>query len=647
MIIEFLHNHYDFFSRLAMSILHSLWQGALIFAVLQVILSQLKSSSASLRYSLLNLAMVALLSSFVLTFYLLGSGFQIFGANIDAHSSYALSVNGSELFLSFKSKGSVDYLMQWGVYLSVFWIVGVFVFLIKLLVDFYWAINLRSRGLSQVREDIVQMCDLLRKKIGLSKNIGIYESLYIDVPLVIGHIKPYILLPVGAVVHLSPLELESVILHELHHIKRNDYIANILLMLTEVVLFYHPVFWWLKKRINEERENRCDDVVISHVPPQSYAKALLKMEESRHQIRWAMALKDNNKFHLLRRIKRICMKSNHEFKIEVGRIVAALLLVGAFVMFAWADNEVSEESLHGEQTDVALMEVNELIKPSQSIALSHDMELPLKTDVFPEPDVSKTSNADTVPLSMPNIGDYIHAEISEELQRELEKYQEEMMKWQEEMLSEKEQMLQQKKLVMVQEMELQKTMQEMQQIQRELMAQEFQQKRVLQEETLRQTMDELKAMEKKMAEETLEKAKQQQQMMQVEMQKLQESLRESEEIRSKELKAKMKSIDEMHKVKEKEMKAKAELLKAREKELKKVDDAERLRMESLHEELKQLLSKEGYTRDFQDMNLEMDGDMLRLNQETLNRDLTEKCLQILKKYNFNLEGATWQIRKQK
>ena len=645
MFIEFLHAHYDILGRLAMTIVHSLWQGALIFAVLQIVLSQWKNTDASLRCSLFNLSIIALLSFSILTFLFLGSDVRVFRAGTLTHPSTVSWVGEYGLFPTLYSSGSVDDLMQWGIYLSAFWIIGAFIFLVKLLIDFYWAISLRRKGLIPVRTDVVHLCGQLRDKIGLSKNVRIFESLQVDVPLVIGHIKPYVLLPVGAMVQLSPLELEAVILHELSHIKRNDFIANILLMITEVVLFYHPVFWWLKKRIHEERENSCDDIVISHVATQNYAKALLKMEESRHEIRWAMALKDDDKFHLLKRVKRIYMKSNHEFKIDVGRVVVALLLVGAFAVITWADNKLSGESLLFEDLPPVEM-IDESNESSASMPASLENVAQETIEDLQEPDISINASTDTVPPSMPKISDYLHAEISEELQRELQKYQEEMKKWQEELLSENEQMLQQQKLAMVQEMELQKSMQEMQKLQQELVEQEFFQKQV-QEEALRQTMEELKEMETKLAEEALEKAEQQQQMMQEEMLKLRESLHKAEEIRAKELKTKMKSIEDIHKVKEKEMKAKTELLKAREKELRKLGEAERLRMESIHKEILEVLSKEGYTGDFQNMDWRMDGELLRLNEETLNRDLTEKCLEILKKYNFKLEGARWQIKKEK
>ncbi len=645
MYFEYLQNHYDILSRLAMTLVHSLWQGALIFTVLQIILSQLKSSTASLRYSLFNLALIALLSSAVLTFYFLGSGARIFGGDIFAASSYILTVGDPQMFPSFNSSDSVNYVMQWGVYLSTFWLAGVIIFLVKFLVDFYWALSLRRSGLTAVGEDVVHLCDELSMKIGLSKHVRIFESLHIDVPLVVGHIKPYILLPVGAMMHLSPLELEAVILHELSHIKRNDFIANILLMFTEVVLFYHPVFWWLKKKINEERENRCDDVVISHVPPHNYAKALLKMEESRHQIRLAIALKDNNKFHLLKRIKRICMKSNHEFKVEIGRVVTALLLVGAFTVISFGDTKSLEKSLSSEEVPTIVMLVDESPEPNMSLPVPADVELSETVEDFSEPDISMKPDIDTVPPSMPNIGDYISAEISEELQRDLEKYQEEMMKWQEEMMAGKEQMLQQQ-IAIAQEMEIEKTMLKMQKVQKELMEQEFQQK-MLREEAVRQTMEKLQEMEIKMAEESLVKAKQQQEMMQVKMQKLQESLREAQEVHAEEIKSKMNAIEEQQKVKEKEMKVKMEQLKKREKELKKLGEAHKLRMESMHKELLQLLKAEGYSGDFQNMNWDLEGGILRLNQEELSRDLSEKCLEILKKYDFNLDGAAWQIKKQK
>ena len=90
------------------------------------------------------------------------------------------------------------------------------------------------------------------------------------------------LLPASALAGLSPQQLEAILAHELAHIRRHDYLVNLLQTLVETLLFYHPAVWWLSRRIRIERENCCDDLAVSLCgDPVAYAKALADLEELR------------------------------------------------------------------------------------------------------------------------------------------------------------------------------------------------------------------------------------------------------------------------------------------------------------------------------------------------------------------------------
>ena len=98
----------------------------------------------------------------------------------------------------------------------------------------------------------------------------------------IGWLKPVILIPTSALAGLSPLQLEAILAHELAHIRRHDYLVNLLQTLVETLLFYHPAVWWVSKQIRIERENCCDDLAVSLCgDPILYAQALADLEHLR------------------------------------------------------------------------------------------------------------------------------------------------------------------------------------------------------------------------------------------------------------------------------------------------------------------------------------------------------------------------------
>ena len=70
--------------------------------------------------------------------------------------------------------------------------------------------------------------------------------------------------PVSALAGLTPRQVEAILAHELAHIRRHDYVVNLLQTVVETLLFYHPAVWWLSHRIRVERENCCDDLAVSH-----------------------------------------------------------------------------------------------------------------------------------------------------------------------------------------------------------------------------------------------------------------------------------------------------------------------------------------------------------------------------------------------
>jgi HEAT repeat protein len=168
----------------------------------------------------------------------------------------------------------------------------------------------------------------LCERLGIARAIRILESTAIDVPLVIGAIRPVIVVPASLITGLTPLQLDMLLAHELAHIRRHDYLINLLQTVLETLLFYHPAARWISDRAREERENCCDDIAVAICGGDAgqYTNTLLVLEESRNAgVGLAAAATGGS---LLRRAERLITGRNSY--MELGpRWIAGVLTIGA------------------------------------------------------------------------------------------------------------------------------------------------------------------------------------------------------------------------------------------------------------------------------------------------------------------------------
>ena len=142
------------------------------------------------------------------------------------------------------------------------------------------------------------------RRLGIVRAVTLINSALVQVPIVIGWLRPAVLLPVGCLTGLSTVQIEAIFVHELAHIRRHDYLVSVFQSIVEAVLFYHPAVWWVSKQIRREREDCCDDLAVKiSGDPLAYAKALSFLEEQRGSLP-AAALGANGGV-LAMRIKRL------------------------------------------------------------------------------------------------------------------------------------------------------------------------------------------------------------------------------------------------------------------------------------------------------------------------------------------------------
>jgi hypothetical protein len=218
----------------------------------------------------------------------------------------------------------------------------------------------------------------------------------VDTPLTLGFWKPVILLPMAAVNHLSIEQTETVILHELYHIKRNDYAVNLLIAVIDLLLFFNPFSRFITDIIKKERENSCDDLVLQfRYDPHTYVKALLLLEEKRmNHPQLTVAATGKNRYFLLNRVRRMLYNENVSATINM-RMIGALstaLLIG-FIGYYNPGNVITK-SLRQSNNYVSVSPVSieasgEMVTsvdaPNRSIEKSVDKKAKTEEEIATEP----------------------------------------------------------------------------------------------------------------------------------------------------------------------------------------------------------------------------------------------------------------------
>ncbi|MDB5299283.1 MAG: Regulatory sensor-transducer, BlaR1/MecR1 family, partial [Phycisphaerales bacterium] len=160
-------------------------------------------------------------------------------------------------------------------WLVLAWVSGMLTLSIRNLGAWVAVQHLKSRSTRPVESAIEQAGERLSLRIGLARRVRFLQSALVDSPLVIGVLKPAVLLPASVLTELPIAQLEALLAHELAHVVRHDYLVNLLQSAIETLLFHHPATWWISRRIRIEREFCCDDIAVRVTRDRStYIRAL-------------------------------------------------------------------------------------------------------------------------------------------------------------------------------------------------------------------------------------------------------------------------------------------------------------------------------------------------------------------------------------
>jgi len=316
-------------SALGWTLLHSVWEGALVALMLAGALAFLRTGRA--RYTAACLAMLALLLAFCATFERILPEQRIASAAAAAPVFPPAPAPGRDRTAGNPFRFDAAEYLPW---LAPFWIAGVAFFQLQSLAGWLSARRLRGTGVCAATDAWQSRAAGLARQLRISRPVVLLESCLTEVPVVIGYLRPVILLPVGLLAGLPAGQVESILLHELTHIRRHDYLVNLLQIFVESLVFYHPAVWWISSVIRAERENCCDDsVVAAQGDAFGYAAALVALEQSRGAARQAVLAATGGS--LTKRVRRLLVPSEPRATLTPVFSAALLAVTVAAALAAW------------------------------------------------------------------------------------------------------------------------------------------------------------------------------------------------------------------------------------------------------------------------------------------------------------------------
>lgn len=330
---------------LCWTLLHSLWQGLLLTIVAVIIITATRKSKPALRYNLLTALFLSFIVFTGLTFVYeisIAENVQAATAHIAAGTQtiYNTDILRGDTFVSTPSETNyLDSIMQYvnahASFIVVAWLIVFSIKLARIFANIRYVQYLRLNKTVEPSFYWKQKINELAQSLRIQHCIFLLESTIVKAPVVIGILKPLILVPIGLLSNLPAEQVEAVLLHELAHIRRKDYLVNLLQSITEVIFFFNPALVWISSLIREEREACCDDITINQTKnKKQFIYALVAFQEyiMRPSNTNTVVAFDGQKKYLLNRVKRIIYNENKKLNaMEKGIFIfsiVALSLIG-------------------------------------------------------------------------------------------------------------------------------------------------------------------------------------------------------------------------------------------------------------------------------------------------------------------------------
>jgi bla regulator protein BlaR1 len=363
-----------FIKALCNTLMHSLWQGILLAVITGAIVIFTKKASAAFRYNLLVGALTLFAFGVTATFIgqlqkpaASGASYLYYPAGsrtspIPTTAAHAISIasvparvtgpiaqpTGAENI----TETVITYFNTHHNTIVLIWFLIICAKSVQMAVGLHAVSHLTRTQVSKVGEDWENRLLQLVKQLHIEQTIRLMESGIAKVPMVVGHLKPVILIPIGLINSLTVNEVEAILIHELAHIRRRDYLVNLLQSFMEIVFFFNPAVLWISQLIKTERENCCDDLTIAQSRNKAdYIRALVSCEE--YQVTGAayvMAF-PGSKNTLLCRVNRIVRNRNYSLGLFEKTILAVCLVVMGLGISAFTARENMKKALQPARTE--------------------------------------------------------------------------------------------------------------------------------------------------------------------------------------------------------------------------------------------------------------------------------------------------------
>ncbi len=331
------------------TLFHSLWQGLILAALTGLIIMLTRSQKPTLRYNLLLIAMIGFFASSVGTFIHFLNYNNVIEPSDPTINALKVAVTSTPKSSHLADNTLVDQVVNYVNHnnstIVLIWILIVCARSLQLVIGLNGLKHLRSKAMFEIDSTWEDKLQNLAQQLGIKQAIGLAQSSLIKVPMVIGHLKPLILLPIGLLTALPPKEIDAILIHELAHIYRRDYLVNILQNLMEILFFFNPAVLWLSALIKAERENCCDDIAVGLTSSKfNYISALVSCQEYQSAVP-AYAMAFSKKGQLKSRVKRLVHNNNQSLSSIEKSILAFCLLMASFGFLAFANEAKIEKAV--------------------------------------------------------------------------------------------------------------------------------------------------------------------------------------------------------------------------------------------------------------------------------------------------------------
>jgi beta-lactamase regulating signal transducer with metallopeptidase domain len=369
------------------TLIHSLWQGMILSVVAGSIVFFTKKSKPALRYNLLTGALFVFIMAVGVTFSMQITKANEFANTVQEIPSYqTISSSSSVQSTVVESKLSaidkaITFFNTNANWIVLTWLSIMALQFIRLTAGFYGVYKLERMQIFSAGEYWNNRIIELSRQLQIKKQVKLLQSGMAKMPAVIGYFKPVILFPAGMLASLPPQEVEAILMHELAHVQRKDFLVNVMQQVIEIVFFFNPAVLWVSALIKSERENCCDDIAVSQTnSKENYIKALLSFEQFNQPLAYPLAdAFSGQKNHLINRIKRIIYNNNKTLNNMEKKFLAAGLIITSVCIFAFSSNKAQQNGL----SKKAVSEKSNPPLNGKSIATS-----PKFTDTVPAPQYS-------------------------------------------------------------------------------------------------------------------------------------------------------------------------------------------------------------------------------------------------------------------